>query len=163
MQAVYTPTRICSDAESESNEDKVGDDAPSVATLQHGEDKGEVAAPPAAALQLTTSIAPVGGGGRGEECSGCVHTFNEEAETRAIPSVAAADAVVRMEEAGDASAATTNVDAANSDLVPRGNMHGGAPGHLGNGSVQHHNAVCFNAAIWALLGDPVEALAWGGA
>ena len=77
--------------------------------------------------------------------------------------MAAADAAVRMEEARDASAATTNVGAANSDVAPGGSMYGGAPSHLGHGSVQHPNAVCFNAAIWALLGDPAEALAWGGA
>ena len=77
--------------------------------------------------------------------------------------MAAAHVMVRVEEAMDASAATTNVGAANSDLAPGGRMYGGAPSHLGNGSVQHPNAVCFNAAIWALLGDPAEALAWGGA
>jgi hypothetical protein len=32
-------------------------------------------------------------------------------------------------------------------------MHGGAPSHLGNGSVQHPDAICFNVAIWALLGN----------
>ena len=40
---------------------------------------------------------------------------------------------------------------------------GGAPVHHGDGTVQHPDAATFNTAIWALLGDPYDALARGGA
>jgi len=101
-----------------------------------------------ASLRLATSTMQVGNGVRQHESSG------HAAPSRAKEGV---------EELPVANAATPNADAANSVMALERRMHGGAPSRMGDGTAQHPDAICFDGAIWASLGDPAEALAWGGA
>ena len=68
-----------------------------------------------------------------------------------------------VEEIAEAITVTSNAAAENFGMTMQCSSIGGAPGRMGDGVAQHPDAICFNAAIWASLGDPSEALAWGGA
>ena len=68
-----------------------------------------------------------------------------------------------VEDMPNAYAAATNAAVDTSGVALDGSSISGAPSRVGNGTALHPDALCSSAAFWACLGDPSDALAWGGA
>ena len=162
--AAHTPTELYSDVEQRGGGLGNAGRSGGCELMHHAEEEVKVRP-----TELYSDMEQAEESGNAVRGGGCVLTYNAEENVKVRQALAGAmrDGPAAGEQDVEsvpyARVATANAAAANSGMALDGDCVSGAPSRTGGGAAQHPDVLSSNAALWAYLGDPSDALAWGGA